>query len=104
VAPAPAANPTEGAVLVSARPEGAQVIVDGVARGVTPLKLTLPVGEHTLLLQNGTATRTLPLVVAAGMLASQYVDLAPSLATGSGRPRVSWMSIGTSKTIRPSTR
>ena len=68
----------EGALTVNSRPEGAQVTVDGILRGVTPLKLTLPVGDHTLELQNGAATRSIPFAVQAGVVVSQYIDLAPA--------------------------
>ena len=68
----------EGTLTVDSRPEGAQVNVDSIPRGVTPLKLTLPVGDHTLELQNGSATRSIPLAIQAGVVVSQYVDLAPA--------------------------
>ena len=68
----------EGTLTVDSRPEGAQVTVDNIPRGVTPLKLTLPVGDHTLELQNGSATRSIPLAIQAGVVVSQYVDLAPA--------------------------
>jgi hypothetical protein len=80
-APAPhAVTPAtpEGTLTVDSRPEGAQVNVDSIPRGVTPLKLTLPVGDHTLELQNGSATRSIPLAIQAGVVVSQYVDLAPA--------------------------
>ena len=80
-APAPqAVTPAkpEGTLTVDSRPEGAQVAVDSIPRGVTPLKLTLPVGDHTLELQNGSATRSIPLAIQAGVVISQYIDLAPA--------------------------
>jgi hypothetical protein len=79
VAAAPAAAPvlTEGSATIISRPDGAQVIIDGTPRGVTPLKVMLPIGSHTLELQNGTSKRSLPLVVEAGSSVRQYVDLAP---------------------------
>ncbi len=80
-APAPqAVTPAkpEGTLTVDSRPEGAQVTVDSIPRGVTPLKLTLPVGDHTLELQNGSATRSIPLAIQAGVVVSQYIDLAPA--------------------------
>jgi len=78
----------EGTATISSRPEGAQVLINGVLRGITPLKLSLPVGEHTLELQNGAAKRSLPLLIEAGTIASQYVDLAPGAATATGRLEV----------------
>jgi hypothetical protein len=53
------------------------VVVDGVVRGVTPIKLALPLGAHTLELKNGSEVRTVPLTVEAGTTVSQYIDLLP---------------------------
>ena len=68
---------TEGAATIISRPEGAQVFVDGVVRGVTPLRLSLPIGSYSLELQNGSARRSVPLTIEAGSTVRQYVDLAP---------------------------
>jgi hypothetical protein len=89
--PAPSAMPANaaggplGSATIISRPEGAQVLVNGQAKGVTPLTLTLPLGSYTLELQNGSLKRSLPLVVESGFVVRQYVDLAPSAADGSGR-------------------
>jgi hypothetical protein len=56
---------------------------------VTPVKLSIPVGEHTLVLTNGGASRSLPLVVTAGTVTSQYVDLAPPRPAATGRLEIS---------------
>ena len=71
-----------GTATISSRPEGAAVVIDGVARGLTPLRLSLPVGEHTLDLQNGTAARSVPLVIEAGTIASHYIDLVAPVSVG----------------------
>lgn len=78
--PAATAAPVipEGTASIVSRPDGAEVLVDGVSKGVTPLKLTLPVGTYTLELHNGTSNRTVPLQVEAGSTVRQYVDLAPA--------------------------
>lgn len=76
-AAAPAAAIVQGSASIISRPDGAQVLVNGVARGVTPLTLTMPVGSYTLELQNGTSKRSLPLIIEAGAVVRQYVDLAP---------------------------
>jgi hypothetical protein len=89
-APAPVAAPvvTEGSATIVSRPDGAEVLIDGASKGVTPLKLTLPVGTYTLELHNGTSKRTVPLQIEAGSAVRQYVDLAPADA-GVGRIDVS---------------
>lgn len=98
VAPASAsAGIPAGAIMGSAtiisRPEGAQVLVNGVAKGVTPLTLTLPLGSYTLELQNGPNKRSLPLVLESGFVVRQYVDLAPT-AGDAGRLEISSDPIG----------
>ena len=80
--PVPAPIAATGTATISSRPEGAAVTIDGVARGVTPLRLTLAVGEHTLDLQNGSASRTVPLVIETGTIASHYIDLAAPVSVG----------------------
>jgi PEGA domain len=87
--PAPSAVPAvvDGSATIMSRPDGAEVLVDGVSKGVTPLKLTLPVGTYTLELHNGTSKRTVPLMIEAGSAVRQYVDLAPADG-GAGRLEV----------------
>ena len=79
-APAPAAPapPTESSVTINSHPQGASVLIDGKSRGMTPLKLVLPVGRHTVELRNGAASRTLPLEVEAGVAATQYIEIESS--------------------------
>lgn len=88
-----AAAADTGEAQFDSQPSGATVVIDGTARGTTPLKLTLPVGAHTLEFRNAGGSRTLPLSIRAGVLVSQYVELqtaAPALASGNtGRLDVS---------------
>ncbi len=70
-----AALPAEGLLTVDSRPQGAQVNVDSILRGVTPLKISLPIGDHTLELQSGGATRSLPVTIQSNVVVSQYVEL-----------------------------
>jgi PEGA domain len=81
----PLVGPAEGTLTVDSRPEGAQVSVDNIARGTTPLKLTLAAGEHTLELQNGSALRSVPLVIQPSVVMSQYIDLPAAAPVSSGR-------------------
>ncbi|MGE3177610.1 MAG: PEGA domain-containing protein [Vicinamibacterales bacterium] len=74
VAATPAAPPM-GQAQFDSRPSGADVVVDGVVRGKTPLKLSLPVGDHALEIRGDAGTRSLPLNIEAGVLVSQYVEL-----------------------------
>jgi hypothetical protein len=73
---------TTGTAVISSRPEGAVVLINGVSRGVTPLRLSLERGDYTLELQNSGATRTIPLTVDAGSTVSHYIDLAVPVSVG----------------------
>lgn len=73
--------PTERARLNS-RPEGASVMVDGVAKGVTPIELTLPVGAHDVLLRNDAGERRLTVTVEKGTVVAENVDMPAPVSLG----------------------
>jgi hypothetical protein len=73
-----AVTPATGTASINSRPDGAQVTIDGISRGVTPLRLALPLGSHTLGLRNGSEVRSIPLTIEAGTTLSQHVDLVPA--------------------------
>ena len=97
VSAAPAAR-SEGIATVISRPEGAEVIVDGTSRGVTPLRLTLPVGAHRMELVHATGRRSLPLIIESGTAVREYVDLAP-VSGAAGRLEVTSEPAGAQVTI-----
>jgi hypothetical protein len=74
---APAATPQTAAFFVQSDPAGAEILIDGQVRGKTPLRLDLPPGQHQLELRKDRLVRKLPLVLAAGTQASQYIELRP---------------------------
>jgi hypothetical protein len=76
---------TTGLAQFDSRPSGADVVVDGVLRGKTPLKLSLPVGAHALEIRSDAGTRSLPLTIEAGILISQYVELLAGAERTTGR-------------------
>jgi len=80
VAPPPVVS--TGTATINSQPPGAVVVIDGTPRGQTPLKVTLSVGSHTMELQNNGATRSVPLVIEAGTVASHYIDLAAPVSAG----------------------
>jgi hypothetical protein len=80
---------TTGLAQFDSRPSGAEVVIDGVLRGRTPLKLSLPVGSHALEIRADAGTRSLPLTIEAGTLVSQYVELSANLEGSTGRLDVS---------------
>lgn len=81
-APLPAAAATGTASFTSV-PEGATISIDGTVRGITPLRVSLPAGTHNVQITSGAVSRTLPITIEAGAIASQYVELVvPQTPTG----------------------
>jgi hypothetical protein len=74
-----------GTAVFKSSPDGATVIIDGIVRGTTPVKLALSAGEHTFTITSGEVSRTLPLVVEAGAVFSQYVEFAAQPPSTGGR-------------------
>ncbi len=62
-------------MTINSTPPGAEVIIDTLPRGTTPLTLAVAAGEHVLLLRHGAVTRALPLVVKAGTESAHYIDM-----------------------------
>src|SRR6202011_440924 len=67
-----------GTLSVNTNPSGAQVIVDGQQRGVTPLRLTLKVGAHQMQLRGSGDPRSLSVMISPGAEVSQYIELPKS--------------------------
>ena len=81
-----AAAATTGNLTIDSRPAGSQVLVDGAARGVTPLKLTLQPGAHVITIRSASDERVVPLTIAAGADVTQYFEMKasePIAVTGS---------------------
>lgn len=76
-----------GTMTVNSNPAGAQVVIDGELRGVTPTTLTLQPGTHNLELRGSGEPRTMAVTIAAGAQVSQYIELANGRAT-TGRLQV----------------
>jgi hypothetical protein len=64
-----------GTLTIDTNPEGAQVVVDGHERGITPVNLTLDAGPHVVALGGVGEPRSIPVTIVAGSQASQYVEL-----------------------------
>ena len=82
-----AAAPATGTLTITTNPPGAQLAVDGEAKGTTPLTLTLKTGAHTLDLRGGGEPRTIPVTIAAGAQVSQYIEL-PKTVSATGQLQV----------------
>ena len=59
------------------------MFVDGVSRGNTPARLSLPPGSHILELRGRGVPRVVPITVTAGADVSQYLELPETPSTGS---------------------
>lgn len=77
-----------GTAMFSSTPNGAVIMIDGIARGTTPVRLSLPVGAHTVEIRSGSASRTLPLTIDAHAVVSQYIELAVNENSPGGRLEV----------------
>ncbi len=75
---------TTGTLNVSSSPAGAQVFIDGVKKGLTPLSVVLNPGPHMMELQGAGEPRSLPVTITAGAQMSQYIEL-PKAASASGQ-------------------
>jgi hypothetical protein len=74
--PAPGPVEGEGELVVTSRPDGARVLVDGNDRGATPLPIPLSAGAHVIEVRAGTGEpRVIPLMIRANMQTAQYVEL-----------------------------
>jgi hypothetical protein len=71
-------EPATGGLTVATTPPGADVIIDGKRRGVTPLKMSLAPGSHAITVRIGDEERSVPVAVTAGGVTSQYFELIPA--------------------------
>ena len=78
VVPVSAPEMRPGVLRVETQPAGAAVIIDGTARGVTPLTLSLTAGAHSMRLGSEGDERTVPLTIAPGAQISHYFELKTS--------------------------
>jgi PEGA domain len=81
VAPAPAA----ASLTIDSRPQGADVVIGGVLRGQTPLKLALSGGRHEIGVTYGGVSRVLPVDLQPGSVVSQHVEFVSGPAPTTGR-------------------
>ena len=76
-----AGAPVKGTLVVQSNPVGVPVFVDGVDHGVTPARITLDAGSHTLELRRG-VPRVIPFTLSAGAEVSQYLEFAEAPVVG----------------------
>ena len=88
-----AESPTTGMLVVHSQPAGANVTVDGVARGVTPLTVEgLTTGDHEVILQGASGTSRHTVKVLAGTTASLVAPATPAAPASDG-PVSGWISV-----------
>jgi PEGA domain-containing protein len=81
-----------GTLLVQTKPNGLQVFVDGIERGLTPLRLPVRVGEHLLEVRGISVRRQFPVTIASGVeflqsLEFETIPQQSSHQAGSETPR-----------------
>jgi hypothetical protein len=90
--------PPTGMLVVNTTPGGVQVFIDGKKRGMTPITLELPTGDHKLELTLGDQTRAIPVKITQGGQVSQFVEL-PAVAAAVGQLSVRTDPPGATVTI-----
>jgi len=71
-----------GTLSIESRPTAVPVVIDGEARGATPLTVTLSPGPHVMELTAGASTRVIPIAIEAGLRHAQYIELPSHTLTG----------------------
>ncbi len=64
-----------GTLTLNSRPAGAAVVVDGTARGATPVDLQLEAGDHEVVLKSATGERKIRVAVERGTRTIENVDM-----------------------------
>ena len=70
-----------GTFSISTTPIGIPVIIDNERRGVTPLDIELPAGNHQVELITSSGRRQIPVTIKAGSQMSQFLELSNPTAT-----------------------
>jgi PEGA domain len=69
------AAPRTGRLTIETQPAAAEVLVDGVRRGTTPLTLAVDAGPHRVTIRGDGDARVVPLTIAAGADVTQHFEL-----------------------------
>lgn len=76
------AAPATGSLTVTSEPAGSTVLIDGTARGTTPLTIQIEAGGHRIEVGSGTQVHSRPVTVARGGDVSVHVALTNPLPAG----------------------
>ena len=74
--------PETGSLSVTSEPSGAPVVIDGTARGTTPLEVALAAGTHNVEVGIGSQARSRSVTVTRGNTFSLHLGLGPVAAAG----------------------
>jgi PEGA domain-containing protein len=73
-----------GSLRIESDPPGAEVRLNGTAKGVTPLSLSMPAGSYSVTLRHGSNTKELPVSITNGATTIHHItwaDTVPPAAT-----------------------
>jgi hypothetical protein len=90
-----------GTLVVETTPAGLQVVVDGVEQGLTPSRLIMPAGDHTLEVRGPMAARVVPFTITADAEVSKHLEFPAVPETR--HPADPDVPRGTTATTAPST-
>jgi hypothetical protein len=90
-----------GTLVVETTPAGLQVLVDGVEQGLTPSRLMMPAGDHTLEVRGPEAARVVPFTIAADTEVTKHLEFPAVPETQ--QPADLDVPRGTTATTAPST-
>lgn len=81
------AAPAGGSLRIQSDPAGAEVRLNGVVKGTTPLALTMPAGSYSLTVQHGANSKELPVSVTNGETTVHHItwtDTTAAAPAGTG--------------------
>jgi len=90
----PGSSALTGVVTLTSEPVGARVRIDSVDRGVTPLKLSVPAGQHVIEMAVAGSKRSFPLLLDGGSVVMQHVEFVPPAAPPGVRVAIDDRSMG----------
>jgi serine/threonine protein kinase len=76
-----------GTLVVTSNPDGVAAFVNGEPKGMTPLTLTLPAGQHVVELRGPGEPRSIPVTITAGTQSTQYIEL-PKTSAKTGQLQI----------------
>ena len=84
-----------GSLRIESDPPGAEVRLNGTAKGITPLSLSMPAGSYSLAVQRGSSIKELPVSITNGATTIHHITWADPAAPTSAAAEVGNLSITT---------